>query len=963
MTGIGAPTDSSPVVSAIHTVLTAFGLASRVSRKTPSLETEFLLLSYKDDFDYVWDLKRGTGGGIVEWVTSGADASARNVVLVWDGMPAERNYSTINVENYVTPYDWAFALSCMVSGDGFKGAGGAGGTPRLRILIFDLKSQENSGAFASEVFPVVGHAMPWVRIYRSFQSAGAFTATTRAEEGDALPSPLTPARAGSSCGETFLADVSAIESRVPSLNRERDGKALRMLAELWRANMVRPGDRHHVGNLLAPRLLAQGLPAGLRASVERAIDESSPLRRALMTLVEVIGLGRFEGVASEAGLPERGIIAAEPSKHQVFRGTNKIRILLIDDQYRLGYQHVLGYALFGDRYAPGRAKERGGVWRTRAGESRINCVSSARYLFNVLGRVPPVDKDWELPRVFPASCEILMLDLRLWADEEGRDDFLRRLIKVCDRLKAREIRDEKFHAALERAREIVGPPAPPEEGGTARPADGTRDVSEIEAVALLPLLLSHYDPSLPILLFSSTHQRTLLASVSHRPNIIVSFTKPILSGYGEEDTPARLARNLGKAFAAALELHESRPIWRRIAGTEWRSTPVFEIAWAAGGGKTTVYNSPVTSWPPEAQRTSGGQQPPKLKGKRLQVTLADHYRHYIEDANYYDYASVPWEIIEGSLIPDKFLDSPFNSNPQFSLEPGLSAKNHVAELLRHIRNKKTHGQARPPSGAAEFAEYRFAALLAFMFFLDFLNDETVPPGRGAGRSLWELSAYLRMRYPHLRNRSNKPLKPKFLTANRRVGWLDFVVYTACHSAQAATTPNGATSFLSEMTQDAVRELSGLLWRAFWVENRGRVPEGLKTGSRLAATVIAHDAKNVYVHASGSHFYARMPVAHSCRSWSVGDGIVVLVKDAGTDTPLVSEDMSTSRLLVSVDDPRVLPGSIAAWFNPTPRQIGAPAQSRKTGRYFARVTFATHDDAHAALKRLPNDRKLKVRFAL
>jgi hypothetical protein len=350
-------------------------------------------------------------------------------------------------------------------------------------------------------------------------------------------------------------------------------------------------------------------------------------------------------------------------------------------------------------------------------------------------------------------------------------------------------------------------------------------------------------------------------------------------------------------------------------------------------------------------------------GKRLQATLAAHYQYYIEGANYYDYVSVPWEIIEGSLIPDKFLDSPFNSNPQFSLEPGLSPRNHVAELLRHIRNKKTHGQARPPSGAAEAGEYHLAALLAFMFFLDFLNDEATALGRGAGKSLGELSAYLRMRYPHLRNRSNKPFKPRFLTADRRVGWLDFAVYTACHSALAATTPDGATSFLSERTQDAVRELSGLLWKEFWEENRSRAPEGLKAGSRLAATVVAHDARNVYVQVSNSHFYARMPVAHSCRSCSVDDGIIMLVKDAGSDAPLVSEDMSTSRLLISVDDPRVPLSSIAAWFNPAPRQVGVPTQSRKTGRYFTHATFATHEEAHAALKRLPNDRKWKVRFAL
>jgi hypothetical protein len=962
MTDMGSPLDSSPIVSTLHTILTAFGSASCVARKTPQPETEFLLLSYKDDFEYIWDLKRNIPGGIIEWVTSGGDSSTRTVVLVWDGVPPEQNYSTINMANYVTPYDWALALSCVASGDNFKVSDSAGSIPNLRILIFDLKSQENSGAFAGEVFPVLGHAMPWVRIYRPVRAEGAFPGVARTDEGSAISFSLNPSHLGSLDSESFLADVSAIESRVPSLRQERDDKALHMLTELWRTNMVRPGDRHHVGNLLAPMLLAQGLPDKLRTLAEKAINEASPLRRALMVLVEIIGLGRFTSLASQVGLPERGIVPAWTDKHKVFRQTNNLRVLLIDDQYRLGYQHILGYALFGELYAPEKVKEKRGVWRTRINAGRINCVASARYLFNALWRVAPVSKNWELPRVFPVSCDILMLDLRLWADEAGRSRFLRRLIKICDRLKAQEINDEKFQSALARAREISRLPAAPLEGGTA-PTNGWRDTSEIEAVALMPLLLSHYDSSLPIILFSSTHQRTLLASVSHRPNIIVSFTKPILSGYGEDDTPARLALNLDKAFTSALELHESRPIWRRIVKTDWRSPPVFEIAWPTGDGKTTVYNSPVTSWPSEAQRTFGGLQQPKLKGKRLQATLADHYRHYIEDANYYDYASVPWEIIEGSLIPDKFLDSPFNSNPQFSLEPGLNARNHVVELLRHIRNKKTHGQAQSPSGSSDLRQYRLAALMAFMFFLDFLNNEAVTSDQGISRSLGELSAYLRMRYPHLRNRSKKPFKPRFLTADRRVSWLDFVSYTACYSAQAATSPDGATRFLSEKTLGAVRELSSLLWEEFWIVNRSRVPAGLKAGSRWAATVLAHDEGNIYVQMSSNSFYARMPTANSCRSSSGGDGIVVLVENLGSDIPLVSEDMSTSRLLISLDDPRTPSSSIAAWFEPAPQHISAPTRSKNTGRYFTRATFASHKDAHRALKSLPNDKKWKVRFAL
>ena len=98
-----------------------------------------------------------------------------------------------------------------------------------------------------------------------------------------------------------------------------------------------------------------------------------------------------------------------------------------------------------------------------------------------------------------------------------------------------------------------------------------------EALTLLPLLLSHVDRTLPIVLFTSSHQRVVSEMLQHCPNVITSFAKPLVSGYGEAISPADSVRDLEDAIKKAIELHEVRIAWKRVCELVPKNA-VFQLA-------------------------------------------------------------------------------------------------------------------------------------------------------------------------------------------------------------------------------------------------------------------------------------------------------------------------------------------------------------------------------------------------
>ena len=103
-----------------------------------------------------------------------------------------------------------------------------------------------------------------------------------------------------------------------------------------------------------------------------------------------------------------------------------------------------------------------------------------------------------------------------------------------------------------------------------------------EALALLPLLLSHIDRTLPIVLFSSTHQRVVSELVAAYPNIISSFAKPLPNSHGLEDGAVMWGWHSVGALRAALndaiDIHEGRVAWKRLCELQEIET-ITDLRW------------------------------------------------------------------------------------------------------------------------------------------------------------------------------------------------------------------------------------------------------------------------------------------------------------------------------------------------------------------------------------------------
>ena len=366
----------------------------------------------------------------------------------------------------------------------------------------------------------------------------------------------------------------------------------------------------------------------------------------------------------------------------------------------------------------------------------------------------------------------------MWTEPKERGRFLVRLIDICKKIGATAtgdrwtpLSDPAFRKAFERAKAIVGA--------------GERDANEIESLVLLPLLISYYDPSVPIVLFSSTHQRSILQMVSHRKNIIADFAKPILSGYGEEREAAESVEDLRRAVVEAIKLHEARAIWERLIGFEWRISPVFECA--SGKKKNGERTLKVYNIPPSAQvnvalrpiRLASGRMLPRLDGRDLRALLANHFMDYIQGGRQFDFASIPWEILEGNLVPKKLLRDPNIVNPDFGIMPDLVTprqnRNLIARALELVRHKKAHGTAPPAVTDSDREDYRLGAMLQFSLLLDFMGGASVAetPFQTTIDHLWRR---IQRRNYHL-STVYYTLEPARLSPDVRVTWLDFVIYT------------------------------------------------------------------------------------------------------------------------------------------------------------------------------------------
>lgn len=627
-----------------------------------------------DHFSWLWGLTAELGGlaGILAKLAKFRQEMELTIVVVWDGAPEGRSDSEILP--YVTPYDWALALSLMVyDHPNYKDDASI----KLRILILNASSQSGSSNFVARNIFSFHNAIPWIQDYWPIQIGEISEADLSISNSDDARSYAWLRQAvpqGRQDGKRLIDDLRQLDSVLTTFPNEDilRREHLEAVAELWKQRLLKSQSRHSVANWIAPFVLAGELPtnlgdANIRGMALTLVESGSLLRRALREVLTVIGLLPAE--PKPRGMRAAGMLSGGRG---IFERKFPINVLLMDDQFALGYQHVLAYVLFGSRYNHNHAKiARDGSWSySLADAGALQSTAGVDALFQAFGKQPI--QDWSLPRIFDVPhCDILLLDLRLWMEgqTQRRRRLLAKVVAACGDLGASTLKDPLFNTALRAAQAI---------------ADGN-SANELEAIALLPLLISFYDPSLPVVLFSSTQQKTILELVQHRPNIITEFSKPsAVTTDGAFGASSALA-DLEAALSRAVDLHELRLIWRRLPNLRIDRSAAAKIA-------PDGYADELTD---------------KLSNFNLTGILSALYQKHLLVERFSDFVAAPWELIEW-MVEGTRISGGLHKGLAFGLKLCRNGRAHefvVASLFPDSSN----------------ALMRLGAATEFLFLLDYFR--------------------------------------------------------------------------------------------------------------------------------------------------------------------------------------------------------------------------------------------------
>ena len=678
---------------------------------------EMKVFAYKDekDFAFLWGLDNGddpSKDSITERLKCWAkefDGKDLSVVIVYDEM-LQPTGDTIAVGNFVGPHDWALAASWLI----YENENSCLQNFKLRILILDILDKSNNPSkkpFASWSLFAFQNALPWIQDYRVVGSdkesdvKGTMYPDLLAWQRQALPPEDRDM-------EMFVKDLlnpERILTTYPGDRLERRNY-IELTQNLWLQNLLKAGDRHSVANLVAPAILASGLPNdpsnSFREKALKKISEGSLMRRALIpTLCEVgfLETGSPDSPTEQEG--QEGLLNRYCDDRDVFGRLENIRFVLVDDHFDRGYHHILGYILFGENYDGCKATQEDNSWTFKYTHS-LNCYSSLEWLLEYLEKnlEHPID-DWKQPQYLFGNpnanirCDVLFLDLRLWEDED------------------KESRRKVIQKILCAAKQLLGctpsKEVSPEFERAFKAAQDDPDKLSPEALTLLPLLLSHVDRTLPIVLFTSSHQRVVLEMLQNCPNVITSFAKPLISGYGEPITPSHSISELEKAIEKAINLHEARIAWKKISELKPRKRRFF-------------YKN---------QNVSGVSEV-NFDCKELRARIGMLFERCLytrRPFSLFEEIAKPWELLEELVVQNS--RPPLPDNCQFDLPPKESIDSNgpvgLAWALKENRNAKTHGKLVKEKfdQKPDLTDLtRQVLVLQFLFLLDFLGTEEARQG-------------------------------------------------------------------------------------------------------------------------------------------------------------------------------------------------------------------------------------------
>jgi hypothetical protein len=457
-----------------------------------------------------------------------------NLVIVFDGQDQETNWD-FRPEFWLTPWDWAVAASLNLNRAPAKMP-----PHGFRCLIVDLLPAKWGSAGRAR-FKAIASLLPWLRWYR----------------------PLLEARPIARSITELFHDVNNLDKLPKMVLSATVDAEMQTCAVLWTALFGVPKDRHAIGNLIGPIILAQGIQQSQGVEVPVFCD---PVGRRFRSLLQSVGIRGAQAEQPLSNYPPALFFDRVRGQHRDrLRRFRRLRLQLIDDQFALGYHQILAHALFGTAHA--------GTLSATAAESHLDdkfhdaalrSTASPDEIIEMLRAVLQTTPGHSKPRCL-ADVDVLFLDLRLFSGSNPQTRArelitINSLLELCAELGTPEQNPDLRRAVLAaESRKTAIQQESPISAGQKEAAE-----EDLSYLTLLPLVICAVDPSLPIVLFSSTHQREIVDVFREYSNVVTSFSKPVVSGYSLNDIAARTTADLERAIRTAFVLHNVREVWQNL---------------------------------------------------------------------------------------------------------------------------------------------------------------------------------------------------------------------------------------------------------------------------------------------------------------------------------------------------------------------------------------------------------------
>lgn len=568
-----------------------------------------LICSYGDSFEQLWGIEneRANIERVAHWIWR--DGAALDLLLVWDRLPDSSN-PIVSTDQFLTPVDWAVALSRSII-DAFERQTTESGIGLQIIVVVceHVRSASPSMKYvkASRSDSVPG--MPWIRV---MPVMGECTS----QGGAALRAAMSPVvadwvdRLQGPQSASMVAMTATLWSSILASDSD-------------------PENRHAISNVLGP-MLVLGRPPKDAASDVVALGGLLRVLRLLPLEENAAGLASpwrnsaIRGVLTELRRCSRMLSVPGEARQDLL-----LDVRLVDDMWKLGWGeaacHMMdvpflptadraGLNVLGERPGFKRDEDPSGEQAALSAslEPTAECAAAKegpKAPDHGLGPVIPEVRlrvsAWDSPEVFLGQLEsdmetsaklpwaqrlglggdtpsapILLLDIRLFSGRPDSEEaaFLQRVVALLRKARHPILSDnigtmptprtttlpQIDSSELDAIDQLLSRVLNPTTDKANESLRASRDY--FIALALLPRLLSIIDPTLPIVIFSSTANRITLDALTSYQNVINADLKPRLSAAPIAWSPSRVEKHRNHALLDAFRLLCARLFCSRLTG-------------------------------------------------------------------------------------------------------------------------------------------------------------------------------------------------------------------------------------------------------------------------------------------------------------------------------------------------------------------------------------------------------------